>query len=395
MVLFHNEKKVLGIVRKKGVIAINDIVESSELSTATGSRLINHLIEKKFLAEAASENDPESAGKGRPQRYVKWHCPDYYVIGIDVGTTHIKGSLFNLNLDFIKEVDIETTSQKEPGQVFRKINDMIERLYNTHLIEKEKILGIGIAFAGLINKNNKVIKFSPAFNWYDVNINDYLVNKTNLPVFYDNVTRLMALSESYFGYGKEFDNFIFINIGYGIGSNAVIDGNLFTGQSGYAGELGHVIAEPDSSVQCSCGQYGCLTTTSSGEYIAKRFIEQLKNGSDSVLRQKNWEEIDTKMIFEAAAGGDELSISIIDTALSHLAIKIADLKKCFDPAAIIVGGGVSWNRDYFFSVLKEKLEPLNMKYNEDEKRLLCPQSFPGKSATIGAGVMVAQGVLNL
>lgn len=393
MILSRNEKEALAIVRKKGVVSINDIVKSCNISIATGSRLINKLISDEFLTEA--DTNDNNLCKGRPLRYVKWHCPNRYVIGIDVGTTRIKGYLFNLNLVVIKEVDIETNPEKDAKEVFSKINNIIERLYDTNIIDKNNILGIGVAFAGLINKDNKVIKFSPAFNWHNLDISKYLVNKTNLPLYYENVTRLMALGEFYFGYGKKFENFIFINIGYGIGSSAVLNGKLFIGENGYAGEFGHVIAEPDSKTLCSCGQYGCLTTTSSGDAIAKNAIRFINEGEKSILSSIGINRIDAKAVFDAACNNDELSIRVIDYALKNLAIRIADLKKCFDPKAIIIGGGVSWNGDYFFSNLNKKLSNLNMRYSDNDKSIVIPQSFPGKAASIGAGVMVAQKVLNL
>ncbi|MEN9919622.1 MAG: hypothetical protein RL662_2058 [Bacteroidota bacterium] len=396
MLLSKNEKEVLSIVRKKGIVAINDIVKSCDLSIATGSRIINKLITEKFLTETDEDNPVENMGKGRPQRYVKWNCPNYYVIGIDVGTTRIKGSIFNLNLDFIKEIDIETNPKGNVKQIFSKINEMIDRLYDTNIIDKKQILGIGIAFAGMINKNDKIIKFSPAFNWYDVDVTNYITNKTGLPIYFENVTRLMSLSESYFGFGKELDNFIFINIGFGIGSSAVINGSLFTGQHGYAGEFGHTITEPESKIECSCGQYGCLTTTSSGEYIAKKFLALMQSGEKTILSQEKIEKIDTKLIFDAAINhNDTLSISVIDYALKNMAIRIADLNKCFDPQAIIIGGGVSWNGKYFFSNLQKKLNKLHMKYNKEEEVLIYPQTFPRKATLIGAGIMVAQYQLNL
>lgn len=391
--LSDNEKKVLNTVRKKGIISINDIVESGNLSTATGSRLINKLIADKFLIETEI-SPPSNSGKGRPQRHVKWHGKDHYMIGIDVGTTHIRGAIYNLNIDCIKEIEFETIPGSSIELLFQKINTLIDRLYDTDLIEKKKILGIGMAFAGLINKNSRIIKFSPAFSWHDIDVSKYIINNTQLPIYYDNVTRLMALSENYFGFGKEYDNFIFINIGFGIGACAVIDNNLFVGPNGYAGEFGHVIAEPNSNMQCSCGQHGCLTTTSSGEFILKRAIDLIHSGQESILSNIEIKNISTKSIFTAAENGDQLCNSVINQAINHLAIKISDLKKMFDPQAVIIGGGISQNGEFFFSKLRNKVNSINMKY--DEKTVpIYPRTYLGKAASIGAAIMVAQKELNL
>jgi predicted NBD/HSP70 family sugar kinase len=397
MKLTKNQKIVIDTVRKKGMVAISDIVRLSSLSSATSSRTINQLLEMEFLIEEDISEGYQSI-KGRPQRYVKWHGKKHYVIGIDVGTTKIKGALMNLAAEPVKEVDVIYTGQKNAQQVLATICDIAERLLTSSFIDEEKILGIGIAFAGMINKSSGIIKFSPAFDWYNIDAAGFFKEKFNKPIYFDNVTRLMALSETFWGMGKKYDNFAFINLGYGIGASIVNNSIAIVGQNGYAGEMGHTIAEPDGKYICSCGQVGCLTTTSSGEFIAIRAKDRIKKGEESILSgmcNNIIENIDAKMVFEAAQKNDPLSYSVVDYALSHLAYKIIDLKRYFDPQAFVLGGGLTKNGDFLFESLKKKLISLSMKCYKGDLIDIVPPSFPGSAAMIGAGALVAKHTINL
>lgn len=393
MYLSDNQRIVLETVRSKGVVAISDIMENSTLSAATSSRLISKLISAKFLEEVDVHQNISS--KGRPQKYVKWYGKGYYTISIDVATTKIKGGIMNLDGVFYKLIEVENNPRNSALTCFEKINKIIEDLYNDEIVERRKIIGIGIAFAGLINKDTGVISFSPAFDWQDINPRDLLTSKIDIPIYIDNVTRLMALGEIYLGYGRQYFNFAFINLGFGIGSSIVIGGEIYRGSVGYAGEFGHILTNPDSLVECSCGRRGCLTTTSSGEYIAKNAIERLKNGEQSTLSCYSYSDISAKLIFEEAEKGDVLSRSVLDFAISHLAYRIVDYACIFDPEIVVIGGGLSLSHNYLFGELQSKIDMLHMKCHGVNRIKILPCSLNGKATIIGAGMLVAKGVLNL
>lgn len=397
MKLTRNQKIVISTARKKETVAINDIVSTSTLSGATCSRTINQLIEMELLIEVDIPDGTRNI-KGRPQRYVKWHGRNHYAIGIDVGTTRIKGALMNLAAETVKEVDILHNKNKNVEQVMATVHDTINRLLSSSFVDTNKILGIGIAFAGMINESNSTIKFSPAFNWFNVDIAKHFKDKFDKPIYFDNVTRLMSLSETFWGIGKKLDNFIFINLGFGIGASIVSNNKTIIGQNGYAGEMGHVIAEPNSKYICSCGQAGCLTTTSSGEFISIRIKDRIKAGEESILLEmceNKIENIDTKMVFDAAQKNDKLAMDVINTAITHLAYKIIDLKRYFDPQAFVIGGGIAKNGDFLFDLLKKKINSHKMKSDIDDTIEIIPSSFPGRAAMIGAGALVAQHTINL
>jgi len=359
---------VLDVARRNGVVSINDIVQRTPLSSATGSRLINKLVDEDFLEEVTSKEVDFNGTKGRPQRFYKYNAKNHYVIGLDIGSTSIKGGIMNLNGVFVKEIAI---------------------------VEKEKILGVGVAFAGLINKNDHIIKFSPTFNWHDLDPKSMLNQVDNLPMYYDNVTKLMALGEIYLGYGNKFSNFIFVNIGYGIGASIVTNGKLYYGSNGYSSEFGHVISKPDSHFLCPCGQKGCLTTTSSGEYIKKRAIYRMHQGEYSILKKYKEDDISAKIIFQEAKNGDKLCKEVVDVAINNLAYRLLDIDKIINPEAIILGGGITLAEDFFFDKLRMKMNSISMNYPRPLRTKVLPRTFKHNATLIGAGMLVAKNVINL
>jgi len=382
MKLSQTHKMVLDVARRNGVVSINDIVQSTPLSSATGSRLINKLVDEDFLEEVTSKEVDFNGTKGRPQRFYKYNAKNHYVIGLDIGSTSIKGGIMNLNGVFVKEIELENNHLTSPEVCFKKINNIIDSLYNNSIVEKEKILGVGVAFAGLINKNDHIIKFSPTFNWHDLDPKSMLNQVDNLPMYYDNVTKLMALGEIYLGYGNKFSNFIFVNIGYGIGASIVTNGKLYYGSNGYSSEFGHVISKPDSHFLCPCGQKGCLTTTSSGEYIKKRAIYRMHQGEYSILKKYKEDDISAKIIFQEAKNGDKLCKEVVDVAINNLAYRLLDIDKIINPEAIILGGGITLAEDFFFDKLRMKMNSISMNYPRPLRTKVLPRTFKHNATLI-------------
>ena len=148
-----------------------------------------------------------------------------------------------------------------------KVVDIIERLSNTSMVKRDQIIGVGIAVAGTVNLEKGIVVYSPAFQWRNVKIYDYIQSRIQLPLFFDNVNRVMALGELTFGKGNNYDNMICINVGYGIGAGIIINKKLFYGTDGMAGEFGHVPVTGDNLIVCPCGNKKCLTAYSSGDAI--------------------------------------------------------------------------------------------------------------------------------
>ena len=386
----HNKSLVLQSVWKDCGISRLDISRLTGLSTATVSRLVDSLLQDNLLVENLSV----ASAKGRPVKPVCFNGQAYYLIGIDLGTTFIRGVLTNLGLETIKEIEVVTESHKDPEYVLGKVAQVIMSLANTNLVDPSKIIGVGIAVAGIINLSTGIVEYSPAFNWRNVDLGNYMAQRIPFPVYFDNVSRAMALGEITFGTGPKFEDLICINVGYGIGAGIVIGRKLFYGTDGMAGEFGHLPVKGDEAISCTCGKRNCLTAYASGDAIAQRAIMGLKSNPNSLLNRIPLNEIEAKHVAEAAMHGDTLAIQVFTNAMGYLGRAIAGLLNIFNPQAIVLGGGVSLNGPIFWDTLRPVIEENVFDHRSTQYHIL-PASHQNQAAIYGALAMVMQEILNL
>lgn len=386
----HNKSLVLRSVWNHSAMSRLEISRISGLSTATVSRIVDSLIQDELLVES----QPMAAPKGRPMKPVSFNDKGHYLIGIDLGTTYIRGVLTNLSIEPIKEIEVVTESNKDPEYVLNKVAQVIMNLANTNLVDPNNIIGVGIAVAGIINLNTGIVEYSPAFNWRNVELREFMNSHVPYPVYFDNVSRAMALGEITFGNGPGFDDLICINVGYGIGAGIVIGKKLFYGTDGMAGEFGHMPVRGDEQVFCTCGKKNCLTAYASGDAIAQRARIGLLSNSLSILNKIPAGELNAKQVVEAARQGDPLAKEVFSEAMGYLGRAIAGLLNIFNPQAIILAGGVSLNGNIFWDTLKPVIEE-NVFDHRSTKYNILPSSHPDQSAIYGALAMVLQEILNL
>ncbi len=385
---------ILNIVYKNPGISRKELAKRSSYSSATITRIVETLINNDDLLE---EKGYRNLPKGRPMKSLYFKGENKYAIGIDLGTTYIRGVLANLNMDVYKEVEVLTESDKSPEYVFNKVCKVIENLSNTTLVDNSKILGVGMAIAGIINTSSGIVEYSPAFNWRNVNIKELLHEKIKLPYFFDNVSRVMAFGELKYGKGEKYDNFIMINVGFGIGAGIVLNKKLFYGTDGMAGELGHVPVHGDGLVKCTCGKNTCLTAYASGEAIAKRALNKVKEGHDSIISELcegNYSRVDAKLVGEAYEMGDSVAIETFKESTEYLGSAIASLANVFNPQAIFIGGGVSLNQSAFWDNLTEVFN-YHVFNHRSTKIDLLSATYLDKAALYGSVGLVLDEVLNL
>ena len=236
------------------------------------------------------------------------------------------------------------------------------------------------------------------FEWRQVDLMDELKKHFNLPIFYDNVSRVTALGELLYGIGKRHKNFISVNAGYGIGAGIIKNGVRYFGSNGYAGELGHIVVDRNSQFVGKDGIKGCLEALSSGSGIAEIAKFQVeKMDPDSLILKEAGEklkDISAKSVFDAAMKGDPLANEIIDNAMYFFAIGLDSLIKLFDPSAIVISGGLAKNGKFFFDKLDQNLKSIGL-IQRESRLALHPSSFKDDATLMGAFSLVIAEVLQL
>lgn len=377
-----NKIEVLKIIRESKVVSRAEIVKLARLSAPTVTRIVDGLIESQ-LVQMVGEGD--STG-GRPPKLLKFDGSQAYVIGIDLGSTSIRGAISNLRGDILIEIETPTDINGGFKKTCLQIDKLIDKLKERSKLDTTKILGLGLAVAGLINFESGIIEYSPVFNWKKVNLRDELGKYLDLPIIYDNVSRVTAFGELLQGVGRKYNNFIFVNAGYGIGAGIIIDGKPFYGNRGFAGEFGHILLDSRGKYVGKDGLKGSLESMASGygiAEIAKHCVAENKNSKILEKVHGFKERITAEIVVECAQEGDVLAEEIFDEAMRYWGIGLDILVKLFDPEAIVLTGGLTRNGDIFFEKLRENMSKNRFKEVKDEMQLL-PSSFGEDASLIGA-----------
>jgi glucokinase-like ROK family protein len=347
----QNKIKVLQLIRNEKEITRAEIIRLSGLSAPTVTRIVESLVQLNLIQ---SEGLGSSIG-GRPPQLINFKSKENYVIGIDLGATFIRSALSNLDGEFIFEIHVPTNLKKGFDGVMEQVGGLIEKLSERASQKSLPLWGIGIAVCGMVNKNSSIVEYSPIFGWKNVNIQEALSKYTSLKIALGNVTHLIALGELLYGVGKDYRNFICVNLGYGIGSGIIIDGKLFGGADGIAGEVGHIVMDRHNNRKGLEGVTGTLEALASGYGIADVARELAKSDATSVLSSLDTEDIDARRVFEAAKDGDRLAGEIIDNVAGYLSVSIDTLIKLFNTECIVLSGGLVQNGDLLINKIREQV----------------------------------------
>jgi glucokinase len=274
-----------------------------------------------------------------------------YVIGIDLGGTNLRIAIINRDGSILNKRIYNTYN-------LLKNNLFIDTIYN-HVIDNEnKISAIGIGVPGIVLVDKGVVVESPNIpEWRNFELKKEIEKRIKIPVFLDNDANVSAYGEKWIGAGKYFDSFVCITLGTGVGGGIILNGEIWHGKDGMAGEIGHTVVEVDGE-RCKCGGYGCLEVYASANAIVKMARDNITNGENSIIKNMvggNLDKIDSHIVYKAGLKGDKLSLRIYEKVGRYLGIGIANVINLLNIDGIIIGGGVSKAWDLFIDSLKKEV----------------------------------------
>jgi N-acetylglucosamine repressor len=385
-----NKIKVLQLIRNEKEITRSEIILKTGLSAPTVTRIVESLVRLNLIQ---TDGIGSSIG-GRPPQLIHFNSNENYVIGIDIGATFIRSALSNLAGEFVFEIQVPTNLKAGFDGVMSQVGGIIEKLCDRARQKSLTLWGIGIAVCGMVNKNSGIVEYSPIFGWKNVNIQEALSKYTRLNIAIGNVPHLIALGELLFGVGIRHKSFICINLGYGIGSGIIIEGKLFGGADGIAGEIGHIVVDKRSPRKGLEGISGTLEALASGYGLADIAIERAKSDNESSLHALHSEDIDARRVFEASKKGDRLANEIINEVAEYLSIGIDTLIKLFNTECIVLSGGLVQNGEMFL----DKIRKLLMKYSMSAISRSVPvvlSEFGENAALMGSFSLILERILLL
>jgi glucokinase-like ROK family protein len=315
-----------------------ELSQRTGMSAGTVTNLTYDLLQNNIILETGSQ---QSEG-GRPATLLAVNPHFGYIIGVDLGETHVQLELFDLTLCRRGMVrHLLAADENDPQIYVTVIAQGIEKLISQAAIRSSQVLGIGIGVPGVVERNHTVSISAPMWDWKNIPFQSMLEEKIAHPIYMDNGAKAMTLAESWFGAGKGVEDLVVLLIGTGIGAGIIAEGSLYRGATNSAGEWGHTKIVLDGR-PCRCSNNGCLEAYAGAPGIQKTYREIVRaRGKTGTLRTEENSQIAwINALFKAAAKNNPEALQTLQETAHYLGVGIANLINLFNPHKILIGGWV-------------------------------------------------------
>ncbi len=313
-----NQAIVLDAVRTHGALSRTEVAARTNLSQPTVSGIVGEMIEAGLLYE---QSTGVSTGGRRPI-YVAFNERAAYAVGVKLTEQTAIAVLTDLNASVIAQHQAQIPNHT-PAAVADTIGEVVQTLRQA--ADEQPILGVGLGMAGVMDYRREVVRYATYYGWENLPLAQMLEERLDLPVILDNDVNALAVAEHWFGAGRGVADFLALSIGRGVGLGMILNGRLYRGSAGGAGEFGHTVVEPDGP-RCACGKCGCLEALISDGALAQR-------ASTLLSRPLNIEEA-----VRLGLQGQPQIKELFEQAAQILGIAVANLVNILNPALVIVGG---------------------------------------------------------
>ncbi|MFJ8885525.1 ROK family protein [Streptomyces sp. NPDC102402] len=318
-----NLERVVRAVRMAGSLTQAEIARSTGLSAATVSNIVRELKDGGTV-----EVTPTSAG-GRRARSVSLSGDAGIVVGVDFGHTHLRVAIGNLAHQVLAEESEPLDVDASSAQGFGRAEQLVNRLIETTGISPEKIIGVGLGVPGPIDVESGTLGSTSILpGWTGINPSQELAGRLGVPVYVDNDANLGALGELVWGSGRGVRDLAYIKVASGVGAGLVIDGHIYRGPGGTAGEIGHITLDESGPV-CRCGNRGCLETFTAARYVLP--LLKPSHGSDLTMER----------MVQLAREGDPGCRRVIGDVGRHIGSGVANLCNLLNPSRVVLGGSLA------------------------------------------------------
>ncbi|RLC75430.1 MAG: ROK family protein [Chloroflexi bacterium] len=283
----------------------------------------------------------------------------HIVIGIDLGGTKISTALVESDGKIIAQDYRKTMAAEGQQAVIERILNSARQVMSQAKVTRSQVAAVGICAPGPLDIEAGVVVAPPNLpGWERVPLKQLIEDNLGITTFLENDANAAALSEHRFGAGRGVEHMIYITVSTGIGGGLILDGKLYHGASGMAGEVGHITIEPGGPL-CGCGNRGCLEALASGTAIARVARERVAQNVPTLMTDMtdgDPERITARLVAEAAGQGDKVANEILTKAMDYLGIGMANLVNLFNPQLIVIGGGLTNIGERLFGPVRQAIE---------------------------------------
>ena len=267
-----------------------------------------------------------------------------YTVGIDVGGTSIKFGLFDGEMQLIDFRRSLMDKELGADPLMDYLAQQVRAMLSDKGLDLNDVQGVGAGFSGYVDYAHGItVESSNVISLNDQPVRDMLAQRLNVPIAVDNDANAAALAEHRFGAGRGHDNFIYATLATGIGGALIINGQLYRGMHGLAGEIGHMFVSDSTGYPCGCGVIGCVQSISSGTFMARYAMDRIKEGEESRILDYagTVANIDLVAVGRALNMNDPLALEVVNRGAEYLGRMFHSLNQVFDINVFVYGGGVT------------------------------------------------------
>ncbi len=338
-----NRLRVIHALRDEGLISRADIARRTGLSRSTVSSLVSELQADGLVVERPEPAAAHGDQGGRPPILLSFDSRAGVSVGIDFDHHCVRVAVADLSSRILAERELALETDHHAHEGLDAAAELVQAVLADAQVERSRVIGAGLALPGPIHRQSGVVSSTaimPA--WVGVGPADEMRRRLELPILVDNDANVAALAEAAFGAGSHASDLIYLMASSGIGAGMLLNGRLYRGADGLAGELGHVLVDPGGRV-CRCGNRGCLETVAGADALAE------------LLRLSHGEGLDGHSIVRMAQEGDLGCRRVIADAGRAIGRAAATLVNVLNPELLIVGGDLAQAGDLLLDGVRETL----------------------------------------
>ena len=364
-----NLERVVRAVRMAGSLTQAEIARGTGLSAATVSNIVRELKDGGTV-----DVTPTSAG-GRRARSVSLSGDAGVVVGVDFGHTHLRVAVGNLAHQVLAEesepLDVDASSADGFGRAEHLVNRLIETTGTT----PGKVIGVGLGVPGPIDVVSGTLGSTAILpGWSGINPSDELASRLGVPVYVDNDANLGALGELVWGSGRGGKDLAYIKVASGVGAGLVIDGRIYRGPGGTAGEIGHITLDESGPV-CRCGNRGCLETFTAARYVLP------------LLRPSHGPDLTMERVVQLAREGDPGCRRVVGDVGRHIGSGVANLCNLLNPSRVVLGGSLAEAGELVLGPIRDSVSRYSIPSAARHLSVL-PGALGGRAEVLGALALV-------
>jgi glucokinase-like ROK family protein len=376
----HNRNLVLKTIFECDSISRAEISRVTSLTRTTVSEIVADLLDEGLVSEIGVG----SSQGGKSPILLSLVDDSRYLIGLDLARNQFRGAIVNMRGQTRELITLPvdcTTSDETLSLVY----EILDRLMNASRLP---LVGIGIGTPGLVNTTEGIVLNSVNLDWKDLPLAHLMEERYHLPVYILNDSQAAALGEYTYGKGHSSEsNLIVINARHGIGSGIIINGRLFQGDGGGAGEIGHVVVVPDDGQLCRCGNRGCLETVASTQALIKRMQSLVFQSTSNQLPQSP-HEITLETIEQAFSNGDPMARQAVLETGRYLGMAISSLVGTLNIDKIVLTGDMTRFGDPWLEAIRAPLTQMTL-FGLAQKTQIEIGQLAGNDVILGASAMLA------